>query len=402
MLSTIENTIRNRGSNHGLFVAIVVFCITVLALTIFGLIMIFSSSYVEAISNGNNALSYVVKQFVFIVLGIACAILIVRFFSTSLLQGKVLLIAFILLMLCFVLVLGIGDSIYGAKRWFYVGPVSMQPSEFMKIVVVVYTSALICNFRYENEEPVKFFIKIGIFVLLPIAWILILQKYMGTASIIVVGFLVCLWLSGVDKRIIIGIIVACLLIGLVVIFSSPHRWSRVLALLFPEQYAEEGGYQLIRSRYAMAGGGLFGLGIGNSHEKFQYLPEAETDFIFAILVEETGIIGALLVLLGFFVLLASGLYIAACANDRFSKSIAASLVIMLVFQALLNIACVVGLFPVTGKPLPFFTQGGSSVISTYCLCGIVVMVGMEALKNDSYSKLRRQTKITSNRRRNAT
>ena len=152
----------------------------------------------------------------------------------------------------------------------------------------------------------------------------------------------------------------------------------------------------------MAGGGLFGLGIGNSHDKFQYLPEAETDFIFAILVEETGIIGALLVLLGFFVLLASGLYIAACANDRFSKSIADSLVIMLVFQALLNIACVVGLFPVTGKPLPFFTQGGSSVISTYCLCGIVVMVGMEALKNDSYSKLRRQTKITSNRRRNAT
>ncbi|MCF0232856.1 MAG: FtsW/RodA/SpoVE family cell cycle protein, partial [Enterococcus sp.] len=237
MFKQLEIKLKNRASNKGLYTAIIIFCLTTLALTIFGLIMIFSSSYVEAISNGNNALSYVVKQFVFIVLGVACAILIIRFFSTSLLRGKILLVVFVLLMLGFVLVLGIGDSIYGAKRWFYVGPISVQPSEFMKIVVVVYTSALICNFRYENEEPVKFFIKIAIFVLLPIAWILVLQKDMGTAIIIVVGCLVCLWLSGVDKRIILGIVIACIVIGAVVIFSSPHRWSRVLALLFPEQYA---------------------------------------------------------------------------------------------------------------------------------------------------------------------
>ncbi|MCF0104629.1 MAG: FtsW/RodA/SpoVE family cell cycle protein, partial [Eggerthellaceae bacterium] len=282
MSSSVEKSIRNRGSNPELFAAMVIFCITIIFLTIFGLIMIFSSSYVEAICQGQNALTYFGKQFVFVLVGVTCAILIIRFCSTIFIQGKVMFICYLLLTLCFAGVLVFGDDILGAKRWFYLGAFSMQPSEFMKIVVVIYTSSLICNFRNENEEALRFFLKLAFFVLLPIAWILVFQKDMGTAIIVGIGCLMCLWLSGVDKRIILGVVIVGLVIGVAVILSSPHRLARVLALIFPDQHANDGGYQLMRSRYAMAGGGVFGLGIGNSHEKFLYLPEAETDFIFAI------------------------------------------------------------------------------------------------------------------------
>ena len=336
--SSAKQSIRNHRSNPGLFVAIVVFSLTTLVLSVFGLMMVFSSSYVEAISNGQKAFSYVIKQLLFIFLGLLFALLIIFKISTRLMRGKLLFLVFVLLMLLFALVFVIGDNVLGAKRWFYIGPVSVQPSEFMKIVVILYTAALVCNFRIENEHPAWFSAKIFIFVVLPTAWILVLQKDMGSAIIIVVGCIVCLWLRGISKKIILVVALVCLMLGAVAIITSPHRLARVLALISPEQYAEEGGYQLIRSKYAMAGGGFFGLGIGNSHEKFQYLPEAETDFIFAIIVEETGVLGAVLVLTGFFVLLASGLYIAACSNDQFSKAVAASLVIMLVFKALLKIA----------------------------------------------------------------
>lgn len=154
------------------------------------------------------------------------------------------------------------------------------------------------------------------------------------------------------------------------------------------------GYQLIRSYYAFAEGGFFGVGLGNSYEKYQYLPEAETDFIFAIIGEELGFCGCLLVLVLFSALIFSGLMMAARSNSRFAASISAAFVIMIGFQALLNILCVIGFAPTTGKPLPFISAGGSSVMATLVMVGFVLAGSEQAALPDKYEKRRESFKVS--------
>lgn len=185
-----------------------------------------------------------------------------------------------------------------------------------------------------------------------------------------------MWMGGVSRRVIFACLGVAVLGGLVAIFGTGYRSDR-LVFMDPWNDGEGGygtGYNIIRSYYALAEGGIFGVGLGNSHEKFQYLFASESDFIFAVIGEELGLVGALFVIGLFFCVLYAGLAIAERAADDIGAMIAGGATVMLVFQAFLNIACVIGVFPTTGKPLPFISSGGTSMIASFILVGLVLSV----------------------------
>lgn len=183
----------------------------------------------------------------------------------------------------------------------------------------------------------------------------------------------------------------------VLVIASPWRFARLMVFTNPYNDGEGGygvGYQLIRSFYAFAEGGFFGVGLGNSYEKYQYLPEAETDFIFAIIGEELGLCGCILVIALFAALIISGIMMAANSKSRFAASISGSFVVMIGFQALLNILCVIGFAPTTGKPLPFISAGGSSLVATLIMVGLVLACSEQDALPDKYEKRRQNFKVS--------
>ena len=207
------------------------------------------------------------------------------------------------------------------------------------------------------------------------------QSDLGTAVICVVGILAVMWLGEVPLRtmlIVIGVVVA---LGLVGIFGSSYRRDRLMVFMNPWNDGEGGfgtGFQLIHSLYALSGGGLFGVGLGNSHEKYLYLTQADTDFIFAIIGEELGLVGAAVVIALFLLFLYAGTRIAQSSPDNFGTMVAGGCTIMIAFQAFLNIAMVIGWFPVVGKPLPFISSGGSSLVAMLIMVGIILSVSRGA------------------------
>ena len=214
-------------------------------------------------------------------------------------------------------------------------------------------------------------------ILIPMGFLYVFQSDLGTTLIIGVGLLSVLWIGEVPTKWFALIVLGLFIFALIAVFGTGYRSNRFNILFDPWNDGAGGygdGYQIIHSYYALAEGGVTGVGLGNSHEKFQYLPEAETDFIFAVIGEELGLIGATLVIILFLVLLWSGMRICRSAATGFDAMLSGSLVIMIVAQAFLNILCVIGLLPTTGKPLPFISSGGSSMIATLIMVGMILGV----------------------------
>ena len=268
--------------------------------------------------------------------------------------------------------------------------------EFAKIVLVLVGARLFADLREGALTFRAFFVQIFVLVLAPILLILAKQSDLGTAMICVVGILAVMWLGEVPARtmaIVAGLVVA---VGIVGVVSEPYRMSRLMVFLDPWNDGKEGfgtGYQLIHSLYAIAGGGVFGVGLGNSHEKYLYLTQSDTDFIFAIIAEELGLVGALVVIALFALFLYAGMRIARSATDNFGTMVAGGLTIMIAFQAFLNIAMVVGWFPVVGKPLPFVSSGGSSLIATLAMVGLILSVSKEAAAPTIYERRRADLRV---------
>ena len=205
-----------------------------------------------------------------------------------------------------------------------------------------------------------------------------------------------MWLGEVPLRtmlIVIGVVVA---LGLVGIFGSSYRRDRLMVFMNPWNDGEGGfgtGFQLIHSLYALSGGGLFGVGLGNSHEKYLYLTQADTDFIFAIIGEELGLVGAAVVVALFLLFLYAGTRIAQSSPDNFGTMVAGGCTIMIAFQAFLNIAMVIGWFPVVGKPLPFVSSGGSSLVAMLIMVGIILSVSRGAEAPSIYDRRRADLRV---------
>lgn len=347
-----------------------------LALSLIGLVMVFSASTVLAIHNHTNPASYLFDQCKFCLVGIVCAVLIAKFLPYRFFAGNGLYVLVLLAIVAILAVWAVGHQALGAQRWLRVGPLSVQPSEFIKIILVLMACKLVCDVREGRMSQSSGFKRLLGLVAAPLMVLLITQSDLGTSVIIYVSVLVVLWLGELDKRYwFIIILASCALLVLAIIFSS-YRSSRFL-FLNPWNDGDNGrakGYQLVHSYYALAQGGIAGVGLGNSREKFLYLPESETDFVFSIIGEEFGLIGACIVIALFVLFFYCGMRIAQGAPDLFGRLCAGSLAFMVAFQACVNIGCAIGVFPTTGKPLPFISSGGSSLVSTFIIVGILLSI----------------------------
>ena len=350
--------------------------LAVLALTLIGFVMIYSASSISAITESGNAESYLFDQLRFAAVGLIAAFVLYKFIPYHVWAGPMVWVVWGVGAFLLVLTAIMGTAALGAQRWVNIGPISLQPSEFMKIALVLMAARLFSDLRAHAIDTRTFLVQVLLLLVTPTVFLFITQSDLGSTAIIFLGIIAVMWLGEVPLRTVLAVIGLAVLFAIAATVLSTYRSDRFL-YLDPWNDGKNGygnGYQIIHSYYAFAQGGVFGVGLGNSREKFLYLPESETDFIYAIIGEELGLIGALFVIALFLVVLWAGMRIARDANDDFGTMVAGSLTIMLVFQAFLNIGCVIGVFPTTGKPLPFISSGGSSLIASFIMVGIILAV----------------------------
>ena len=357
----------------------VILIVSTAALLAIGLVMVFSSSMVQAIDNGMRPTSYLERQAMYAFFGIVICAVIAGVIPYQKWLGSLLTVVWVLSIVLILLTAIIGTAALGAQRWLAIGPIRFQPSELAKVAFILMMARIMYQWRAgEISGVTALTVRVALLVLIPLAILFKAQSDLGTTMICLVGIVAVLWRAGVSVRLILAAIGLVAVFGAIAIAFAGYRASRVLNFLNPYADPYGTGYQLIHSFYAFGEGGLFGVGLGNSVEKYLYLPEAETDFIFAIIGEELGLIGALIVL-GLFVAIAyAGLKVARNAPDLFGSMIAGGCTAMLVFQAFLNIGCVIGLLPITGKPLPFVSSGGSSLIGSFLLLGMILSVSFSS------------------------
>lgn len=347
--------------------------ITVFLICIYGIVMIYSASSVWAEYKFNDKFHYVLMQSIFFIIGIILMIIVSKVPYKYYLKKSnlILFICFILLIL--VLMPGIGSVRNGSRSWFGVAGLGIQPSEFMKLALIIFTSKYI----YNNPKDMRS-VKKGAFPILIVTmlsfFLIMLQPDFGTGTILVMTIVAMLFISGVDFSFFIKIGMLGMVGVCVLIVIAPYRMERIVSFLNPWSDPLGTGFQAIQSLYAIGPGGLFGMGFGNSIQKHFYLPEPQTDFIFSVISEELGIIGIISVAFLFLVIILRSIKISIKTPDNFAKFLTFGIIFQLSFQTLLNLAVVVGLVPVTGVTLPFFSYGGSSLIITLISIGIILNI----------------------------
>lgn len=374
----------------------------VFALVVIGAIMVFSSTSAILSSAGKSPFSEMIQQLGYA--GIGMLLMLVLWFAIpykALMGGNLLWGYYFACMFLLLLTFFIGTEVNGAKRWLYLGPVGFQPSEFAKIALLMMTIRIMHDSSVGAINQRAGLMQFVVLVALPLAFMLFTQSDLGTVTICFVGIFAVLWLGGMPGKWIAIIGAVTLVGGLVMVFGVGYRSSR-LVFLNPWDDGEGGlgdGYNIIHAYYAIAEGGLFGQGIGSSNEKYGYLFASDSDFIFAIIAEELGLVGCVVVIGLFLVILYAGLRIAVECPDGFGKMVAGGFAIMLVFQAFLNIGCTIGVFPTTGKPLPFISSGGSSVIGSLMMVGMILSVGRSTGEARDPRRQRDNLRVVRNTRR---
>ena len=349
------------------------FRMAVLGLSVFGVIMVFSSSAVTAASAGKSPFVSSMSQGVFcvigLVMGIFCSFVPVNWYRKL---GFFAVLGSGLLQALTLSSLGVGQ--YGNNGWIQLGPVTLQPAEFVKFALCIWLpSALsVANKRYK-DKGILVYIPSGI-VYIALLVLILAGKYLGTALIVVFIGLVAFLTSGFPGKWMLGMIGGLGAVVLMLVMTSRNRLDRILAAYSTCSAEDAQGicYQSTHARYAIASGGLFGVGLGNSREKWNYLPAAHNDFIFAIIGEETGFIGAAMVILVFMVLGWCLVFSAIQVRQSYSSVVLMCIATWLVGQAMVNIGVVVGVFPVFGVPMPFVSAGGSSMIMCLMISGVAI------------------------------
>jgi cell division protein FtsW len=270
-----------------------------------------------------------------------------------------------------VLVSGVGR--WGAQRWIEIGSFTIQPSEFAKLACVFALAAVLTDPRRKERPDWDLLARIALIVV-PVLVLVLLQPDMGTAMAILAAAGIVMFLGGVAWRHLVGLVVAIGLAVPALILVEPYRLQRYISFVDPWSDPQGAGYQTIQALLAFGSGGWSGVGLGLSRQKFFYLPAAHTDFVFAIIGEELGLFGTLAVLGAFIVFAYAGFGIAVTSKDRFGRLLAGGLAGVIVLQALMNMAAVTNLMPVTGIPLPFVSYGGSSLVFTLGSVGVILSV----------------------------
>lgn len=342
-------------------------------LTVGGIIMVLSASSIVALDQYGSSFVFFERQAAYAVFGTLALLVASRMRYQAWQRLAVPFLCLAIVLLALVLHPSAGVSAYGSSRWISLGPVTIQPSEPAKLALVVFAAAVLARKRKHLDEPAHLALP-----LLPVTAIVgamvMLQPDLGTTVILAGSVFLLLFVAGARMRYLATTALVGGAVGMALILSEGYRRVRFLSFLHPGADPRNTGYQLWQSLIALGSGGWFGVGLGASRQKWMYVPNAHTDFIFSILGEELGLVGELVVLLAFGLLIYAGIRIAARAPDAFGRLLAAGIVSWFGLQIVVNLGAVTGLLPITGVPLPLLSYGGSSLVVSLTAVGILVNV----------------------------
>jgi cell division protein FtsW len=343
------------------------FLINVFFIILFGVIMVFSASYMYATENMGSSYYFLVKQLIFIAMGLAAALIFSKLKILYLYKQAYKINAFFGFLVTLTLVPGLRVVIKGSKRWLNLGFMHLQPGEFLKYTLMLAAIRYFENFNnYTNRQKVIYLSGI----VYPLA-VFIVQPDFGTffISAMIIGFIA--FLSSFPRKYFYSALVLGVIGAFGILISAPYRVKRLLTFLDPWRDPRGAGFQVIQSFLAFANGSFFGQGLGNSNEKLFYLPEAYNDFIFSVVGEELGFIGVLLTVLMFISLIFIGLKIAISLKSRVGSIMVSAIIFAIGFQAFMNMGVVLGVLPTKGLNLPFISYGGSSMVANLSALGLI-------------------------------
>ncbi len=347
------------------------FLVLILLLVSIGLLMMFSASYARAYYKTGDSVYFFVRQAGFAAFGLVAMYFASRIDCHIWQRMAKLVYAVTILLLIGVLVMG--ESSHGAKRWIKIAGQQFQPSEIAKFSIVCMFSAMVAQYK-EKMAEFRYGVLAFVGILLPILLLVALEKHLSAIMILGLVSVIMMFTGGTKKRWLLLGIGAALVFLVIYITVMGYAGDRVTAWLDPEKDAGDTGYQIVQSQYAIGSGGLFGLGFGKGRQKYLYLPEEHNDYIFAIVCEELGFVGALGIIILFALLIIRGYWIALHAPDRFSTMLAMGLTTLLAVRVILNIGVVSNLLPSTGVALPFFSYGGTTLLMNLGEMGIILSI----------------------------
>ena len=349
----------------------------VAVLSLIGLVMVLSASSVTALYEYGSSWYHFKRQLIWVTLGSVAMVIVMRVdYHWWRRYTKLLLLGSGLLMVL-VMVPGLGVNVNGSSRWLGYGFARIQPSEFAKLAVLLFVADLLAR-RFDRVDNWRLTLQPVLVVFGAFAAMLMLQPNLGTTIILASIVFVMLFVSGVPiKPLVLTFTVGGIFASMAAVFE-PYRRRRLLGFLTPWKDSQNTGYQTIQSQVGIARGGITGSGLGQSRAKWGFLPFAHTDFIFAIIAEELGLIGAVLVVALFVALGVAGIRTALRAPDHYGMLLATGITSWILIQAFVNVGAVVGVLPITGVPLPFVSFGGSSLVVTMASVGLLLNVARQA------------------------
>ena len=350
-------------------------------LTIVGLVMILSAGSISAVEGYGTSFWYFNRQTLYAVVGVIGLVVTARVPYSFWRRAAIPMLLGVLPLMLLALHPSIGSSLYGASRWIDLGPITLQPAEFAKLLTICSAAAILSRPWKDLSRAREAFLPLGPLVLV-VAGLVLLQRDLGTMLIICGSVFLLLFVAGIRLRYLLWTAMGALGAIAYFIFGERYRRTRFLdAWLHWELDPSGAGWQLRQGLIALGSGGWFGVGLGNSRQKWDYLPNAHSDFVFGVLGEELGLVGAIAVLSLFGMLLFAGIRIAMHARDPFGRLLAAGITGWIGLQTLMNLGAVTGLLPITGVPLPFLSFGGTALVVTLAGVGVMASVALDGARS---------------------
>lgn len=348
----------------------------IIILVVFGLVMVFSASAPSASAYQNNPYHYIIRQGIFAVMGLAGMFFFANFDYHKLGKFAFPLLVFSAVLLFAVYIPHVGIVRNNARRWINLGIATLQPSEVVKVSIILFFAYSLSH-KKEKIRQFKSGLLPYVLILGFFAGVIAMEPHLSATLIIGMTAVVMLFIAGARLRHFAAMAVPVVLIGIGYIMKNPYQMQRIITFLDPFADPSDTGFQVVNSLYAIGSGGVFGLGLGQSRQKYLYLPEPQNDFIFSIVCEELGFVGAVLVIVLFALLIWKGIKIAIHAPDKFSSLLVVGIIALVAIQVIINIAVVTSSMPATGMPLPFFSYGGTSLVFIMAQMGVVLSVSRE-------------------------
>lgn len=356
-----------------------------------GIIMVLSASAPSALSETGNSYTYVTKQAIFAVLGLGVMFIASKFDYHIFKKFYWIIYWASVGILLLVLIPGLGASANGATRWINLGFTQFQPSELTKVGMIIFYAGYLSDHKNELRDFKKGFIKPFIFLVPPVAIAYLIQNHLSVGLVMGAITVVMMIMAGcrMSHFVLTGLVGGGALGGTFALYmltkgesagSSSFRLDRILSFMNPWEDPTGTGWQAIQSLYAIGSGGLFGAGLGESKQKYLYIPEPQNDFIFSILAEELGFVGCTIIIILFALFIWRGILIAMKAPDMFGSLLATGITTLVMVQVVINIGVVTNSIPNTGMPLPFFSAGGTALVILLGMCGILLNISKSTSK----------------------